>query len=118
MAPSFGRTSQDGARKGEGQVEVAMNAMDRVLNDDLNRLLDRLAGSVPGRCLETAAAHHPVLRVRLDEAEAELAAIRADLIEGYGRWLRALEDVENLWALAAWRSTAEEAPQQAATLAA
>jgi hypothetical protein len=31
-------------------------------------------------------------------------------MEGYGRWRRALEDLENLWALAAWRSTAAEEP--------
>jgi hypothetical protein len=101
-----------------GGLEVAMNEVDRVLTDDLNRLLDRLAGSVPARCLETAAARQPALRTRLDEAEAQAAAIRLELLDGYGRWQRALEHVENLWALAAWRSAAEELPQQAPTLAA
>jgi hypothetical protein len=95
-----------------------MNAVNRVLADDVNRLLDRLAGSVPDRCLETTAARHPTLRVRLEEAEAQASSIRLELLESYGRWLRALEHVENLWALAAWRSTAEELAQQTPTLAA
>jgi hypothetical protein len=95
-----------------------MNAVERALNDDLTRLMDRLAASVPGHCLESTAARHPTLKARLEETEAQMAAIRAGLIDGYGRWRRALEDVENLWALAAWRSTAEEPPQHAPTLAA
>jgi hypothetical protein len=95
-----------------------MNAVERALNDDLERLLDRLAASVPDQCLETVVATHPTLRVRLDEVEAQMAVVRATILDGYGRWRRALEDVENLWALAAWRSTAEEAPQHATTLAA
>src|SRR5205814_2406280 len=58
-------------------------------------------------------------RIRLDDAEAQLAQARASLVEGYGCWRRALEDVENLWALAAWRSTAaEEASEHPGPLAA
>lgn len=92
-----------------------MNAVDRVLTDDVNRLLDRLAASVPGGCLDGATARHSTLRLRLDEAEAEASALRLELLEGYGRWQRALEHIENLWALAAWRSaSSEELPQQAA----
>jgi hypothetical protein len=101
------------------QEVIAMNAVERVLIDDLNRLVDRVAGSVPGQCLDTLAARNPTLRSRLDEAEAQMAALRASLLDGYGRWRRALDDVENLWALAAWRSAAEEPAQQpAASLAA
>jgi hypothetical protein len=95
-----------------------MNDVDRVLTDDLNRLLDRLSGSVPGRCLEVAVARHPTLRARLEEAEADATALRLELLDGYGRWRRALEHLENLWAVAAWRSAAEELPQPAPTLAA
>jgi hypothetical protein len=95
-----------------------MNALERVLNDDLDRLVDRLSASVPGQCLAATAAQHPTLRSRLDEMETQMASIRAGLLEGYGRWRRAVEDVENLWALAAWRSVAEEPAQQTSTLAA
>ena len=97
-----------------------MNPLDRVLYEELTHLVDRIATSVPDGSLTDAAAANPRLRARLDEADAQLAAARAALLEGYGRWRRALEDVENLWALAAWRrSTApEEAAEQAAALAA
>ena len=97
-----------------------MNPVDRVLYEELTHLMDRLATSVPGGSLTDAAASHPLLRSRLDEADAQLAAARASLLEGYGRWRRALEDVENLWALAACRrsAAAEESRQEAAALAA
>ena len=97
-----------------------MNSLDRVLYEELTHLMDRLATSVPGGSLTEAATAHPLLRARLDEADAQLAAARASLLEDYGRWRRALEDVENLWALAAWRrsAAAEEAREEAAALAA
>ena len=96
-----------------------MNPVERVLNRELSELLDRLAASVPEGSLEQIRASSPTLRARLDEAELSLAAVRAALIEGYGRWRRALEDVENLWALAGWRSTvAEEPAEKAGALAA
>ncbi len=101
-----------------------MNPVERVLDDELGRLLDRLSGTVPGGCLQATAACHPSLSRRLDEVEAQMAAVRASLIEGYGRWRRSLEDVENLWALAAWKcagaegSATEQSAEQAASLAA
>jgi len=56
---------------------------------------------------------------RMTGADAKLAAVRESLLDGYGRWRRALEDLENLWALGAWRSAAaEESSEQAAALAA
>jgi hypothetical protein len=97
-----------------------MNAVDRVLHEELIHLIDRLATSVPNGSLAQAAEANPLLRARLDEADAQLAAARASLLDGYGRWRRALEDMENLWALAAWRRSAEpeEVSEQAAALAA
>jgi hypothetical protein len=97
-----------------------MNPVDRVLYEELTHLVDRLATSVPNGSLAQAAAANPLLRTRLDEADAQIAAARTALLEGYGRWQRALEDMENLWALAAWRRSAapEEAAEQAAALAA
>jgi hypothetical protein len=97
-----------------------MNALDRVLYEELTHLIDRLATSVPNGSLAQAADANPLLRTRLDEADAQLAAARTALLEGYGRWQRALEDMENLWALAAWRRSAapEEAAEQATALAA
>ena len=97
-----------------------MNSVEHVLYEELTHLVDRLATSIPEGSLTEAAAANPSLRKRLDEADAQLAAARASLLEDYGRWRRALEDVENLWALAAWRrsATAEEAAEQSAPLAA
>lgn len=101
-----------------------MNPVERLLEDEVERLLDRLSGSVPGGCLEATAARHPSLRRRLDEVEAQMAVVRASLLEGYGRWRRSLDDVENLWALAAWKcdgseaSAGEQPVEQAASLAA
>lgn len=100
------------------EVEVAMTQLEQVLNHDVDRLLERLAGSVPGGCLEAVAARNPGLRRRLDEVEAQIATLRASLLEGYSRWRLALEDTENLWALAAWKSAGEEAPEQSPSLAA
>lgn len=97
-----------------------MNVVERVLDDELMRFLDRLAGSMPAGCLEAINEEKPAVRRRLDEADARVAAARQALLEDYGRWRRALEDIENLWALAAWRSTAaaEEPAEHAPSLAA
>jgi O-methyltransferase involved in polyketide biosynthesis len=80
-----------------------MNSLDRLLHDEMAHLLDRIAATVPGGSLAAATASHPTLRARLDEAEARLTALRATLLEAYGQWGRTLEDLENLWALAAWK---------------
>jgi len=95
-----------------------MNTIERVLTGELESLLDRLAATVPGGCLSAVTAREPTLRRRLDEVDAQLALLRASLLDGYGRWRRALDDVENLWALAAYRSAPEEPAEQAPSLAA
>ncbi len=95
-----------------------MNAVEHLLNEEVNDLLERLASSVPGGCLTAISARQPTLKKRLDETESQLTVARAALLEGYGRWRRALEDVENLWALAAWRSAAEEPVEPAGSIAA
>ena len=80
-----------------------MNAVEQVLSVEMNELLDRLASSVPGGCLNTISATQPTLRKRLDEMEDHLTNARAAMLDGYGRWRRALEDVESLWALGAYK---------------
>ena len=95
-----------------------MNKVDRVLSDDLARRIDRLAATVPEDALERIRAATPTLRARLEEMEASLAATRESLVEDYARWTRLLEDLENIWALAAWRSAVEEPAQSAPRLAA
>ena len=95
-----------------------MNPVERVLYQELNHLMDRLSATVPVGGLAAARSSVATLGARLDDAESTLAAARASLLEGYGRWGRALEDLENLWALAAWRSAAEEPAEQSGALAA
>jgi len=95
-----------------------MNAVERVLYKELSQLMDRLAATVPPGGLAAARTGTPTLGARLDEAETTLAAARTSLLDGYGRWGRALEDLENLWALAAWRSAAEEPAEKPGALAA
>ena len=96
-----------------------MNPVEKILDGELAWMIDRLAGSLPNGVLEEITASSPTLRVRLDDAEARLAEVRATLLADYGRWRRALDDLENLWAVAFWRSAAaQEAVEQTATLAA
>lgn len=95
-----------------------MNPMERVLTDDLARLLDRLAASIPEDTFAQIRTTMPTLRARLDQVEATLADAHASLREDYGRWACALDDLENMWALAAWRSAAEQPAETAPRLAA
>jgi hypothetical protein len=92
-----------------------MNPVERVLEDELARLIDRLAASVPGGSLGAVSAMHPGLRSRIDQVEAGLADVRAALLGAYGQWRRGLEDLENVWALAVWRSASAEEPAQSAS---
>ena len=89
-----------------------MNPVEQLLYDEVTHFIDRLATSVPGAGIPPTI---PPMRARLEDADAELATARMAIIESYGRWRRALEDVENLWALAAWRSSAAEEPREQAT---
>jgi hypothetical protein len=77
-----------------------MNSMDRLLRDELNHLLDRIAASTRAGVAKASARHLPELRIRLDEAEARLSAKRQLLLEQYGEWQEALEACEDLWAVA------------------
>ena len=96
-----------------------MNSMERLLHDEITRLIDRLASSVRDGEMERIRAANPTLKLRLEEMDTSLAGIRSFLVEGYGRWRRALDDLENLWALAAWRSAeSEEATEKTTALAA
>jgi hypothetical protein len=90
-----------------------MDPLDRLLQEDLNHLLDRVAASIP-KGMAGAADGRPALRWRLDEAEARLSAMRSVLRHEYEAWRRAIEDYETLWALAG--DAEEEEPHVAGTL--
>ncbi len=96
-----------------------MDPVAGVLHQEPTGLLDRLAASVPEGGFGNIRASSQTLKTRLDDADAKLAAVRESMLDSYGRWRRALEDLENLWALGAWRSAAaEESTEQSAPLAA
>jgi hypothetical protein len=77
-----------------------MNPVQQVLDRQLGELLERIAGSLPSGTLTSVMTSNPALKARLEVADSQLAAARASILEGYGRWGRALEDLENLWAVA------------------
>ena len=95
-----------------------MNPMERVLSDDLSRLIDRLAGSIPEGACERIRATTPALAARVDDLETVVGNARAALVEDYARWMRALDDLENAWSVAAWRVDAEAPVEAVARLAA
>ena len=81
---------------------------------------------ISGASLEQAGSagfFEPLVRSLAGDGALNLvrakAEVRAALLDDYGRWRRALDDLENLWALANWRSAAaQEAVEQAPGLAA
>jgi hypothetical protein len=76
-----------------------MNAMEQLLQEDLNRLIDRLAtmdDSRVGDCL----ARRPDLLSQLTEIESRVSSVRLALVAGYAAWREALAECDDLWALA------------------
>jgi len=58
-----------------------MNAMERMLSDDLARAIDRLATSIPEGSPERIRTVTPTLAARLADVETGLAGARAALVE-------------------------------------
>jgi hypothetical protein len=84
-----------------------MNTLERMLQDELNRLLDRIAvraGEDPTAGLKSD------LRAPIERCEDRLTALRAALLDGYAEWTRALEECEDVWAVAGLRKDGAEAP--------
>ncbi len=90
-----------------------MKTLEGLLQDDLNRLVDRIAARAGE---ETAAGLNPELKQHLERSEARLTGLRRALLDGYAEWLRAVEECEDLWALVGLRHDAEDAvaPRRAA----
>jgi hypothetical protein len=82
-----------------------MNRLERLLQDDLNRLIDRIAARMTA---DTTAGLPGELRARIDRSEDRLSELRTALLDGYAEWARAIEECEDLWVLADLRRESEE----------
>jgi hypothetical protein len=86
-----------------------MNTLERLLQDELNRLVDRIAARAGE---DTAAGLKPDLKARIERSEDRLTGLRAALLDGYAEWARAIEECEDQWALAGLRRETEEATER------
>ena len=86
-----------------------MSHFERLLQDDLNRLVDRIAARA-GDAAATGLKSD--LGTRIERSEDRLTVLRAALLDGYAEWARAIEECEDLWAQAGLRSEAPEAAAQ------
>jgi hypothetical protein len=86
-----------------------MNTLERLLQDELNRLVDRIAARASA---DTATALSPELRARIDRSEDRLSGLRAALLDGYAEWVKAIEECEDLWVLAELRREADETTER------
>ena len=86
-----------------------MTTLERLLQDDLNRLVDRIAAHMS---VDTAAGLPGELRARIDRSEDRLSGLRTTLLDGYAEWARAIEECEDLWVLAELRREMEEATER------
>ena len=84
-----------------------MSALDRLLQDELNRLVDRIAARVED---DTTAGLNSDLKSRIERCEDRLTALRGALLDGYAEWTRTLEECDDLWAVAGLRKDGAEAP--------
>src|SRR5258706_12944569 len=89
---------------------AGMSHFERLLQDDLNRLIDRIAVRAGDG---TAAGLKPDLKAHIERAEERLTVLRAALLDGYAEWERAMDECEDLWALA---GRPREGPEEAAPL--
>ena len=85
-----------------------MDPLARLLRDDLNRLLDRIAASALERPAAMAPPQDDRLRTLIDCAEGHLSEVRLRLLQDYAEWRQAMDECESLWALS--RLRAGEAP--------
>jgi hypothetical protein len=77
-----------------------MNALEQLLLDDLNHLIDRMAATTRAGLVTDCAERRPDLLAQLAESETRLTIARQSLLEGYAAWRATLEECGDLWALA------------------
>ena len=77
-----------------------MNALERLLQDDLNHLIDRMAATTHAGLVTGCGERRPDLLAQLAESETRLSTVRQSLLRGYAAWRDAIEECGDLWALA------------------
>ncbi len=91
-----------------------MNRLEHLLEDDLNRLVDRIAVATSPGTVGATASQHPELRSRIEQSESRVATLRAVLLARYAEWEQALEECEDLWAVAELESDGPPTPKRRA----
>src|SRR4026208_430890 len=93
---------------------AGMNTLERLLQDDLNRLVDRIAARMSAETgAGMAGGPRPgagmagELKARIDRSEDRVSGLRTALLDGYAEWARAIEECEDLWVLAELRRATE-----------
>jgi hypothetical protein len=77
-----------------------MNVLERLLQDDLNRLIDRMAATTQEGLVAGCEERRPDLLVQLADSEVRLTAARQSMLEAYAVWQDALDECADVWALA------------------
>ena len=77
-----------------------MNALERLLQDDLNRLVDRMAATTHEGLVAGCGEWRPDLLAQLADSETRLTTMRQGLLAAYAMWREALDECGDLWALA------------------
>ena len=77
-----------------------MNALEQLLQDDLNRLIDRMAAQTHEGLVAGCEQRRPDVLLQLADSEERLTAARRRALEAYAVWRNALEECADLFALA------------------
>lgn len=77
-----------------------MNALERLLQDDLNRLIDRMAATTHEGLVAACEEWRPDLLQQLADLDTRVTTVRQSLLQTYAMWRDALEECSDLWALA------------------
>lgn len=77
-----------------------MSPLDRLLQDEINRFVDRLAADAPEGAAAALPEQDPGLHARIARVEARLARLRESLLDDYRQWQETIEECEDLWGLA------------------
>jgi len=93
-----------------------MDPLDRLLRDDLNRLLDRIAATACESPGIPAPPQGDSLHALIERAESHLSGLRLRLLRDYGEWREAMDECEDLWALSRLRAGEALAAEEGAEI--